>query len=120
MTTPVTSPSITGYTPDIAEVSSQEITHDSASLTTVVTYTAGEQTVKVHYIDVYGTESDLTAGKELTAQMQTITGVKQVQIIPILYGIMQRLAMSYSKRNQRPVQGPLMKILILNKTTMFT
>lgn len=74
MTTPVTSPSITGYTPDIAEVSSQEITHDSASLTTVVTYTAGEQTVKVHYIDVYGTESDLTAGKELTAQMQTITG----------------------------------------------
>ena len=87
---------------------------------TVVTYTAGEQTVKVHYIDVYGTESDLTAGKELTAQMQTITGVKQVQIIPILYGIMQRLAMSYSKRNQRPVQGPLMKILILNKTTMFT
>ncbi|WP_304976409.1 LPXTG cell wall anchor domain-containing protein, partial [uncultured Ligilactobacillus sp.] len=65
----IQSPTITGYTPDRNEISGQTITHDSKDLMTVVTYTAGDQTVKVHYIDVYG-----GANKELTDQLQTITG----------------------------------------------
>ncbi|MDE6376421.1 MAG: MucBP domain-containing protein, partial [Ligilactobacillus sp.] len=65
----IQSPTIAGYTPDRDEISGQTITHDSEDLSTVVTYTAGDQTVKVHYIDVYD-----GANKELTDQLQTITG----------------------------------------------
>ncbi|RXV59491.1 hypothetical protein D6C19_11845, partial [Ligilactobacillus murinus] len=62
----IQSPTVKGYTPDRNEISGQTITHDSEDLSTVVTYTAGDQTVKVHYIDVYG-----GANKELTDQLQT-------------------------------------------------
>lgn len=41
MTATVPSPNITGYIPNVAEVSGQNITHASAPLTTVVTYTGG-------------------------------------------------------------------------------
>ena len=65
----IQSPTVKGYTPDRNEISGQTITHDSEDLSTVVTYTAGDQTVKVHYIDVYG-----GSNKELTDQLQTLTG----------------------------------------------
>ncbi|WP_404900044.1 mucin-binding protein, partial [Ligilactobacillus murinus] len=43
----IQSPTVKGYTPDRNEISGQTITHDSEDLSTVVTYTAGDQTVKV-------------------------------------------------------------------------
>ena len=74
----VTSPTIDGYVADKQSITSQSLTHESENLVDVVTYTAGIQTVKIHYVDVYGVDKGTgytpTSGTELVAQLQTLTG----------------------------------------------
>ena len=56
--TEVSSPIITGYTPDKASVSGTKVTHDLPSKVIVVTYTANDADAKVIFVDK-------TTGKEL-------------------------------------------------------
>ena len=58
--TEVSSPIITGYTPDKASVSGTKVTHDLPSKVIVVTYTANDADAKVIFVDK-------TTGKELEA-----------------------------------------------------
>lgn len=69
MTTVIASPQIAGHSADRDEIASQSITHMTPDQTLIVSYTADPQTVKVHYIDVYGDQ-----GRELLAQTQTLAG----------------------------------------------
>ena len=56
--TEVSSPTITGYTPDKANVAGTKVTHDMPSNVIVVTYTANDADAKVIFVDK-------TTGKEL-------------------------------------------------------
>ena len=58
--TEVSSPIITGYTPDKASVAGTKVTHDLPSKVIVVTYTANDADAKVVFVDK-------TTGKELEA-----------------------------------------------------
>ncbi|WP_049151220.1 mucin-binding protein [Lactobacillus gasseri] len=58
--TEVSSPIITGYTPDKASVAGTKVTHDLPSKVIVVTYTANDADAKVIFVDK-------TTGKELEA-----------------------------------------------------
>ncbi|WP_231110785.1 mucin-binding protein [Lactobacillus gasseri] len=60
--TEVSSPTITGYTPDKANVAGTKVTHDMSSNVIVVTYTANDADAKVIFVDK-------TTGKELEAVM---------------------------------------------------
>ena len=60
--TEVSSPTITGYTPDKANVAGTKVTHDMPSNVIVVTYTANDADAKVIFVDK-------TTGKELEAVM---------------------------------------------------
>ncbi len=90
-TTAVTSPSVAGYVADKAKVASQSVSHDTSDLNEVVTYTAGDQTVKVHYIDVYGVEGDYspTSGTELKERLQTLTGEAEASYTNTLWDYAQ-------------------------------
>ena len=91
-TTAVTSPSVAGYVADKAKVASQSVSHDTNDLNEVVTYTAGDQTVKVHYIDVYGVEGDSyspTSGTELKERLQTMTGEAEASYTNTLWDYAQ-------------------------------
>ena len=90
-TTAVTSPTVAGYVADKAKVASQSVSHDTSDLNEVVTYTAGDQTVKVHYIDVYGVEGDYspTSGTELKERLQTLTGEAEASYTNTLWDYAQ-------------------------------
>ncbi len=91
-TTAVTSPTVAGYVADKAKVASQSVSHDTNDLNEVVTYTAGDQTVKVHYIDVYGVEGDSygpTSGTELKERLQTMTGEAEASYTNTLWDYAQ-------------------------------
>ena len=90
-TTAVTSPTVAGYVADKVKVASQSVSHDTSDLNEVVTYTAGDQTVKVHYIDVYGVEGDYspTSGTELKERLQTMTGEAEASYTNTLWDYAQ-------------------------------
>ncbi len=90
-TTAVTSPTVAGYVADKVKVASQSVSHDTSDLNEVVTYTAGDQTVKVHYIDVYGVEGDYspTSGTELKERLQTLTGEAEASYTNTLWDYAQ-------------------------------
>ena len=69
----VVSPTVSGYVPSRNEVVSQLLTHESFDQTETILYTAGTQSVQIHYVDMYGV-STADSGVEITAQMQTLTG----------------------------------------------
>ncbi|WP_056957206.1 mucin-binding protein [Ligilactobacillus apodemi] len=69
----VVSPTVSGYVPSQSEVVSQLLTHESFDQTETILYTAGTQSVQIHYVDMYGV-STADSGVEITAQMQTLTG----------------------------------------------
>ncbi|MDE6376006.1 MAG: hypothetical protein K2L20_02375, partial [Ligilactobacillus sp.] len=90
-TSAVSSPTVAGYVADKAKVASQSVSHDTSDLNDMVTYTAGDQTVKVHYIDVYGVKGDYspTSGTELKERLQTLTGEAEASYTNTLWDYAQ-------------------------------
>ncbi len=85
----VASPSVNGYLADQAQVAAQTVDHTTKDIEQVVKYHAGEQLVKVHYIDVSGKELNQdeltpTSGQEISRYAQALTGAAGSEYINVL------------------------------------
>ncbi len=60
----VTSPTISGYTPNRLTVSEVEVSHDSSDIEETVTYIAGEQTAEIYYVDIFNSNDPLQLGSD--------------------------------------------------------